>query len=206
MEFDNVTEFGNLPLLNLTTLLYLLALTFLNSAAIALIFTLGMCFSDRLSSLGVIYGTAPHETFCPSIWNSVQANFFNRGLKTTPLKKETNFIFLFYCFLLNFIFDRYRSSSKEYEMSYYLPWISNISSRPEVFCKKGVFKNFAKFTGKHLCQSLFFYKVSGLRLKLFKKRGSGTGVFLWIMQNFYKLLFYTTPLVAASEHGVIILN
>ena len=30
------------------------------------------------------------------------------------------------------------------------------SSRPEVFCKKGVLKNFAKFTGKHLGQSLFF--------------------------------------------------
>ena len=29
------------------------------------------------------------------------------------------------------------------------------SSRPEVFCKKGVLRNFA-FTGKHLCQSLFF--------------------------------------------------
>ena len=29
------------------------------------------------------------------------------------------------------------------------------SSRLEVFCKKGVLGNFAKFTGKHLCQSLF---------------------------------------------------
>ena len=37
------------------------------------------------------------------------------------------------------------------------------SSRPEVFCKKGVVRNFAKFTGKHLCQSLFFNKVAGLR-------------------------------------------
>ena len=27
------------------------------------------------------------------------------------------------------------------------------SSHPEVFCKNGVPKNFAKFTGKHLCQS-----------------------------------------------------
>ena len=27
---------------------------------------------------------------------------------------------------------------------------------PEVFYKKGVLRNFAKFTGKHLCQSLFF--------------------------------------------------
>ena len=35
------------------------------------------------------------------------------------------------------------------------------SSRPEVFCKKVVLKNFAKFTGKHLCQSLLFNKVSG---------------------------------------------
>ena len=33
------------------------------------------------------------------------------------------------------------------------------SSRPEVFCKKCVLRNFRKFTGKHLCQSLFFNKV-----------------------------------------------
>ena len=32
------------------------------------------------------------------------------------------------------------------------------SSRPEVFCKKGVLRNVVKFTGKHLCQSLFFNK------------------------------------------------
>ena len=45
------------------------------------------------------------------------------------------------------------------------------SSRPEVFCKKGALKNFAKFTGKHLCQSLFFNKVVGLwPTTLFKKR------------------------------------
>ena len=37
------------------------------------------------------------------------------------------------------------------------------SSRLEVFCRKGVLRNFAKFTGKHLCQSLFFNKVAGLR-------------------------------------------
>ena len=32
------------------------------------------------------------------------------------------------------------------------------SSRPEVFCKRGVLRNIAKFTGKHLCQSLFIKK------------------------------------------------
>ena len=31
------------------------------------------------------------------------------------------------------------------------------------FCQKGVLRNFAKFTGKHLCQSLFLNKVAGLR-------------------------------------------
>ena len=37
------------------------------------------------------------------------------------------------------------------------------SSRPEVFCKKGVHINSAKFTGKHLRQSFFFNKVTNLR-------------------------------------------
>ena len=32
------------------------------------------------------------------------------------------------------------------------------SSRPEVFYKKGVLRNFAKVTGKNLCQSLFIKK------------------------------------------------
>ena len=48
-------------------------------------------------------------------------------------------------------------------------WWNFRSSCPEVFCKKGVLKNFAKFTGKYLFQSLF--PVSGLRpATLFKKR------------------------------------
>ena len=34
------------------------------------------------------------------------------------------------------------------------------SSCPEVFFKKSVLRNFAKFTRKHLCQRLFFNKVA----------------------------------------------
>ena len=41
---------------------------------------------------------------------------------------------------------------------------------PEVFCKKSVLINFAKFTGKHLCQSIFFNKVSALRPATLLKR------------------------------------
>ena len=35
--------------------------------------------------------------------------------------------------------------------------------------KKGVPKTFADFTGKHLCQSLFFNKAAGLKPVTFKK-------------------------------------
>ena len=36
------------------------------------------------------------------------------------------------------------------------------NSRPNVFYKKAVFKNFTKYTGKHLYRSLFFNKVADL--------------------------------------------
>ena len=36
------------------------------------------------------------------------------------------------------------------------------SSHQRCVHKKSVLKNFGKFTGKHLCQSLFFNKVAGL--------------------------------------------
>ena len=45
------------------------------------------------------------------------------------------------------------------------------SSRPEVFCKKNVLRNFTKFTGKHVRQGLFLNKAAALKLAtLLKKR------------------------------------
>ena len=45
------------------------------------------------------------------------------------------------------------------------------SSHQRCSVKKGVLRNFTKFTGKHLCQSLFFSKVAGLMpATLLKKR------------------------------------
>ena len=71
------------------------------------------------------------------------------------------------------------------------------SSRPEVFCKKGVLRNIAKFTGKHLCQSLFFNKVAGLRPDTESLAQVFSCEFCEISKNTF---FYRTPLVAASEH------
>ena len=48
------------------------------------------------------------------------------------------------------------------------PWKSR-SSRLEVFCRKDVLRHFAKFTGKHLYQSLFFNKVAGQACYFIKK-------------------------------------
>ena len=45
------------------------------------------------------------------------------------------------------------------------------SGRAEVFYEKGVLRNFTEFTGKQLCQSVFFNKVAALALacKFIKK-------------------------------------
>ena len=59
------------------------------------------------------------------------------------------------------------------------------SSSPEVFYKKGVLRNFAKLTGKHLCQGLFFNKVAGLRPATLLKRRLWHRCFL---VNFLKFL------------------
>ena len=52
----------------------------------------------------------------------------------------------------------------------YLASVYARSICPEVFCEIGVLKNFAKLTGKHLCQSLFFDKTASLSLQLYLKK------------------------------------
>ena len=74
------------------------------------------------------------------------------------------------------------------------------SSHLRCSVRKRVLRNFAKFTGKYLCQSLFFNKVAGLRLAtLLKKR-------LWhryFPVNFAKFLW--TPFLQ-NICGRVLLN
>ena len=63
------------------------------------------------------------------------------------------------------------------------------SSRPEMFCKKAVLRDFPKFTRKHLCQSLFITKVAGQGRQLYLKRDPVSWCFLWILQNLDEHLF-----------------
>ena len=68
------------------------------------------------------------------------------------------------------------------------------SSHGRFSVKKAVLRNFIKFSGKHLCQSLFFNKVPGLR------PGTLAQVFSCEICETSKNTFsYRTPLVAASS-------
>ena len=63
---------------------------------------------------------------------------------------------------------------------------------PKVFYKKAVLKNFAIFTGKRLCWSLFLIKLQDSSPAFLLKRDSNTGLFLWILRNFKEHLFWRT--------------
>ena len=72
------------------------------------------------------------------------------------------------------------------------------SSRPEVFCKKGVLWNFAKFTEKHLYQSFFFNKVADLRCATLLKETLAQVFFSDFCEISKNTFSYKTPPVAAS--------
>ena len=60
---------------------------------------------------------------------------------------------------------------------------------PEVFYKKAAFKNFAIFTWKHLCWGPFLTKLHTWRPATLSKADSNTGVFRWILRNFWNTYF-----------------
>ena len=85
---------------------------------------------------------------------------------------------------------------KWFQVGKYLCNINNKkrSSRTKVFCKKGVLRNFAKFTGKHLCQSLSFYKVAALMPATLLKKRFWHRCFLVHFAKFLRTLFLTEHL------------
>ena len=100
----------------------------------------------------------------------LQQRFFLRNLRKylrTPILKNICERLLLYLVLIFWSFQYHQKQP------------------PEVFYKKGVYKNLSKFTGKYLCQGFFFKKVAGLRPgTLLKKR-------LWgrcFPANFEKIL------------------
>ena len=86
--------------------------------------------------------------------------------------------------------------------NHYIIFVNQRSSRLEVFCKKGVIRNFTKLTGKHLCQSLLFNKVAGLRPKAFIKKETLAQVFSCQFCDISKNTFFTEHLWATASRYV----
>ena len=132
---------------------------------------------------------------------SVRLYFFNICVSSQCMMYWINFqniyTFIYQKPLLSALFCLFLKSSKALSVSLRKLIISNDQQRMErlkvqiysIFhwrvgllrsshrgcsMKKGVHKNFAKSTGKHQCQSLFFNKVAGW----------GTSFFLWIFAKF----------------------
>ena len=68
------------------------------------------------------------------------------------------------------------------------------SSHQRCSVRKGVPRNFAKFTGKHLWQSFFFNKVARLRPATLLKKTLWHRFFPVNLAKFLRTLFYRTPL------------
>ena len=121
-----------------------------------------------------------HKTFRIPPWTGF-SGLGSIQLGSPPWKK------LKHLYVNHFLLFSYSILMKNF--TYFVVRISR-SSRPEVFCKKGVLKKLVKFKGKYLCQRLFFNKVA------------------WAC-NFIKIetlahtFFYRTLPVAASGLGLI---
>ena len=62
--------------------------------------------------------------------------------------------------------------------------------------KKGVFKNFSKFTGKHLCQSLFFNEVFLIKNQV--------QMFSCEFCQISKYIFFTEHLLTTAPGGLVV--
>ena len=79
------------------------------------------------------------------------------------------------------------------------------SIRLQMFLKISVLNNFAKLTGKHLCQNLFFNKVAGLRPATFLQKRLWHRCFPVNFAKFVGAFFFRTTPVAASGQGSALL-
>ena len=78
---------------------------------------------------------------------------------------------------INQIFPDSKFLLEGYSEPFSLDRFEHRSSHRKCSVKKSVLRNFAKFTGKHLCQSLFFNNVAGLRPATLLKKETLAQVF-----------------------------
>ena len=109
------------------------------------------------------------------------------------------FVWIFHSFenkITCLSFDEFLEKEKNRDPTEDFSDTSQWSSHRRCSFKKDVLNNFAKFTGKHLCWSLFSSKVAGCN---FVKKESDASVFVWILQNLKEHLCTEHFLTTASD-------
>ena len=76
--------------------------------------------------------------------------------------------------------------------------LSRKKQSPRRFCEKGVLRNFAKFTGKHLFQNIYFNKVTGLACNFIKNDSLAQVFVREFCETSKSTFFYRTDHVAVS--------
>ena len=74
------------------------------------------------------------------------------------------------------------------------------------FVKKGVLKNFANFTGKHLRYSLFLIKRQDFWIATLLKRDSNTGVFLREHSETSKNAYFEVQTIENEIHSCFFMS
>ena len=112
-------------------------------------------------------------------------NSLTKSVSTKPRKFKESFS----------LFDHSDKKKKELYTAIPLYRCKSRSNHRRCSVKNGVLRNFAKFAGKHLCQSLFLNKVAGLRPAiLLKKRLWHSSFLLHLAKISKSTSFYRTPL------------
>ena len=103
------------------------------------------------------------DDFSVNFWNLLLQSFFQEGLRemSSALMRGKKAKMKAWDMDASYVFEE---NPEKYSLT--SCWLQYYrSTRPKMRCEKSVLRNFAKFTGKHLCQNLFFNKVAGLRFK-----------------------------------------
>ena len=84
------------------------------------------------------------------------------------------------------------------------------SSQLRCSVRKGALRNFANFTGKHLCQSLFFNEVADLRLQIsvnfvkYLRIPSSQNTSGWLIQSFAAIVNDYKTLTVVSKLSTLV--
>ena len=142
--------------------------------------------------------------------------FFNKAQACNFIKKET-LAQVFSCEFWNiskntFFTEHIRTtaSGESFKIIIQPPYLHRSinlyrSSRPEVFCKRGVLRKFAKFTGKQLCQRLLFRPATLLKKSLCHKCFPMNWVYL-LLQNTSGGLYTSVCIISKNIRTVKVLS